>query len=348
MKAEQRSMLEVMNATIKEEMARDSRIIYMGECVVGSAMGMTSGLYRQFGPSRVIETGLVENTMVAAGIGLAQQGYRPIIDPMMADFLTPAYAALTIAGKNRFMHGGKLDLPMVILTTMGGYLGLGAEHSGCPEAQVMHIPGLKLVIPSTITDARGLLKTAIRDNNPVVYYFHKRLMREKGPVSDDDGAIPFGVADVKREGSDITVVATGYMVALCLDVARKVAETGISVEVVDPRTLVPLDMETIVRSVKKTSRVVVVDEDYITCGVGGEIAMQIMEQAFDYLDGPIKRIGAKGWVPATSIDKLVLPTPQEICDAITTLVGADRVPIEGIKPARLVEIKPAGDKPAQA
>ena len=340
MTTEERSMLQVMNETIREEMVRDEKVLYLGECVVGSAMGMTTGLYRQFGPTRVIETGLVENTMVAAGIGLAQQGYRPIVDPMMADFLTPAYAAMTLAGKNRFMHGGKLDLPMVILTTMGGYLGLGAEHSGCPEAQVMHIPGLKLVIPSTIADARGLLKTAIRDNNPVVYYFHKRLMREKGLVPEGDISIPFGVADVKREGTDITVVATGYMVALCLDVAKKLAEKSISVEVVDPRTLVPLDIETIVKSVKKTSRALVVDEDYVTCGVAGEIAMQIMEHAFDYLDGPIKRIGAKGWVPATAIDKLVLPTPQEISDAITALVGADRVPIGDIKPGRLVEIKP--------
>lgn len=331
MQLQQRTMLEVMNATIREEMERDDKVLYMGECVVGSAMGMTNGLYQQFGSSRIIETGLVENTMVSAGIGLAQQGYRPIIDPMMADFLTPAYAGMTLAGKNRFMHGGKLDLPMVILATMGGYLGLGAEHSGCPEAQVMHIPGLKLVVPSTIIDARGLLKTAIRDNNPVVYYFHKRLMREKGPVPNDDGAIPFGVADVKRAGSDVTVVATGYMVALSLKVAEILATKGISVEIVDPRTLVPLDIETIVKSVKKTNRVLVVDEDYITCGVGGEIAMQIMERAFDYLDGPIKRIGAKGWVPATSIDNLVLPMPQEIADAITSLVGAERIAVDTIK-----------------
>ena len=330
MKMQDRSMLQVMNETIKEEMARDDKVIYMGECVVGSAMGMTTGLFQQFGPNRVIETGLVENTMVAAGIGLAQQGYRPIIDPMMADFLTPAYAAMTLAGKNRFMHGGKIDLPMVILTTMGGYLGLGAEHSGCPESQVMHIPGVKLVVPSSINDARGLLKTAIRDNNPVCYYFHKRLMREKGPVAvDEDGAIPFGVADIKRAGTDVTVVATGYMVSLCQNVAAKLAEKGISVEIVDPRTLVPLDIETIIKSVKKTSRAVVVDEDYITCGVGGEIAMQIMERAFDYLDGPVKRIGAKGWVPATGVEKYVLPQPQEIADAITSLVRADRVVVNG-------------------
>lgn len=343
MSLQERSMLQVLNETIREEMARDEKVIYMGECVVGSAMGMTTGLYQKFGPNRVIETGLVENTMVAAGIGLAQQGYRPIIDPMMADFLTPAYAAMTIAGKNRFMHGGKLDLPMVILTTMGGYLGLGAEHSGCPEAQVMHIPGLKLVIPSTVNDARGLLKTAIRDNNPVVYYFHKRLMREKGRVPEEDSPVPFGVADVKREGTDVTVVATGYMVSLSLDVAKKLAEVGISVEVVDPRTLVPLDIETIVKSVKKTSRALVVDEDYITCGVGGEIAMQIMEHAFDYLDGPIRRIGAKGWVPATSIERFVLPTPQEIADAITTLVGAERLEIGDLKPGGLADLRPPAE-----
>lgn len=194
----------------------------------------------------------------------------------------------------------------------------------------MHMPGIKLVIPSTIADAKGLLKTAIRDNNPVVYYFHKRLMREKGvvPSAEDDVLIPFGVADVKREGTDITVVATGYMVSLCLDVAEKLAPHGISVEVVDPRTLVPLDIDTIVKSVRKTSRALVVDEDYVTCGVGGEIAMQIMEQAFDWLDAPIKRIGAKGWIPATAVEKFVLPMPQDIADAITDLVGAERVSMD--------------------
>ena len=332
MKTQEKTMLQVMNETIREEMARDDKVVYMGECVVGSAMGMTTGLYQEFGPNRVVETGLIENTMVSAGIGMAQQGFRPIIDPMMADFLTPAYAAMTLAGKNRFMHGGKLDLPMVILTTMGGYLGLGAEHSGCPEAQVMHIPGLKLVVPTSITDARGLLKTAIRDNNPVCYYFHKRLMREKGPVPilepGEDDAIPFGVADIKREGKDVTVVATGYMVSLCQNVAAKLADKGISVEIVDPRTLVPLDIATIVKSVKKTNRALVVDEDYITCGVGGEIAMQIMEHAFDWLDGPVKRIGTKGWVPATSVEKFVLPQPQEIADAITDLIGCERVSVD--------------------
>ncbi|MFC3173722.1 alpha-ketoacid dehydrogenase subunit beta [Novosphingobium bradum] len=321
-------MLEVMKSTLREEMLRDPKVVYMGECVVGSAMGMTNGLYEEFGPNRVIETGLVENTMVAAGIGLAERGYRPIIDPMMADFLTPAYAAMTIAGKNRFMHGGKMTLPMVILTTMGGYLGLGAEHSGCPEAQVMHMPGLKLVVPSSIEDARGLLMTAIRDNNPVVYYFHKRLMREKQEIAEHGEPIPFGVADIKREGTDVTVVATAYQVKLCLDVAARLAEKGISVEVVDPRTLVPLDIATIVKSVKKTNRVLVVDEDFITCGPGGEIAMQIMEHAFDWLDQPIKRIGTKGWVPATSVDRFVLPQPQEIADAITALVGAERVLVD--------------------
>lgn len=326
-----RTMLEVMNTTIKEEMRRDEKVIYMGECVIGSAMGMTAGVYQEFGPSRMIETGLVENTMVSAGIGLAERGYRPIIDPMMADFLTPAYAAMTIAGKNRFMHGGKLTLPMVILTTMGGYLGLGPEHSGCPESQVMHTPGLKLVVPSSIHDARGLLKTAIRDNNPVVYYFHKRLMREKAVLPDDDSPIPFGVADIKREGSDVTVVATAFQVHLCLEVAEKLAAHGISVEVVDPRTLVPLDIETIVKSVKKTNRALVVDEDFITCGVGGEIAMQIMEHAFDWLDAPVKRIGAKGWVPATSVDRFVLPQTQDIADAITSLVGVERILLDAPK-----------------
>jgi acetoin:2,6-dichlorophenolindophenol oxidoreductase subunit beta len=338
MEIKQRTMLEVMQATLREEMERDEKVVYMGECVVGSAMGMTTGLWERFGSGRVIETGLIENTMVSAGIGLAERGYRPIIDPMMADFLTPAYAAMTLAGKNRFMHGGKIDLPLVIFTTMGGYLGLGAEHSGCPEAQVMHIPGLKLVVPSTIADARGLLKTAIRDNNPVIYYFHKRLMRMKEAVPlHEEETIPFGVADVKRPGSDVTVVATAYMASLALEVADRLENEGISIEVVDPRTLVPLDIETIVASVKKTNRVVVIDEDYLTCGPGGEIAMQIMEHAFDYLDGPIKRIGAKGWVPATNIDKLVLPSPQELADAITSLLGVDRVILDfeaGMQPAR--------------
>jgi pyruvate/2-oxoglutarate/acetoin dehydrogenase E1 component len=329
MAMQDRTMIDVINATIKEEMRRDERVVYIGECVAGDSMGITGGLYDEFGPSRVIETGLVENTMISVGMGLAERGYRPIIDPMMADFLAPAYAAMTVAGKNRFMSGGKLSLPMVILTSIGGYLGLGPEHSGCPESQVMHIPGLKLVVPTTIDDARGLLKTAIRDNNPVVYYYHKHYMSLKGTVSEGDGAIPFKVASIRREGTDITVVATGYTVTLCLDVANKLAENGISVEVIDPRSLVPLDIETIVSSVKKTSRAIVVDEDYVTCGVAGEIAMQIMEHAFNHLDGPIKRFGAKGWLPATTVEGLMLPSAQDIADAITTLVGVDRLSLDG-------------------
>lgn len=329
------SMLEVVNATLKDEMRRDEKVIYMGECIAGSAVGWASGVYEEFGANRVIETGLVENTMVAAGIGMAERGYRPVIDPMMADFLTPAYAAMTVAGRNRLMHGGKMQIPMVIFTTMGGYLGLGPEHSGTPETMVMHMPGLKLAVPSCVNDARGLLKSAIRDNNPVVYFLHRRLIGDKGILSDDDSPIPFGVADVKREGTDVTVVATGFQVSLCLSVAEKLADKGISVEVIDPRTLVPLDIETIVKSVKKTNRALVVDEDFITCGPGAEIAMQIMEHAFDWLDEPIKRIGGKGVVPATSADRFALPQPQEIADAITSLVGAARVPVDIAAGARL-------------
>jgi pyruvate dehydrogenase E1 component beta subunit len=314
---------EAITEALKEEMTRDEKVFLMGECVSAEIFGLTQGLFEKFGKERIRDTAISEEAILGTGVGAAHAGYRPIVDMSMADFILAAMGPLLDnAAMWRFTHGGKCTIPLVVLSSFGGYIGVGPQHSKCLETIVMHTPGLKFVIPSTPYDAKGLLKTAIRDNNTVVYFFHKRHIALSGEVPEEEYTIPFGVADIKREGKDVTVVATGYMVTLALDVANQLQEKGISVEVVDPRTLEPLDMDTIVASVRKTKRAVVVDEDTLRCGPGAEIGMQIMERAFDDLDAPIRRVGALNLpIPAGPTELLVLPKPQNIADAIRDVLG---------------------------
>jgi pyruvate/2-oxoglutarate/acetoin dehydrogenase E1 component len=257
---------------------------------------------------------------------------------MFSDFLAIAFDEVANkAAKWRFTHGGLMTIPLVIKAAIGGYLGAGAEHSQCFEGPIMHTPGLKIAIPSTPYDAKGLLKTAIRDNNPVIYFYHKMLQTEVGEVPEEEYTIPFGVADIKRKGNDVTVVATGFMVKMCLEVANQLQEKGISVEVIDPRTLEPLDIETIVASVKKTKRAVIVDEDTLRCGVTGEIVAQIMEKVFDYLDAPIQRVASANLpMPSLFMEKYVLPQPQKIADAIRAVLAIkEDLPVRPLQGARL-------------
>jgi pyruvate/2-oxoglutarate/acetoin dehydrogenase E1 component len=249
-------------------------------------------------------------------------GYRPVADMMFADFMWIAGDEILLkAAKWHFLHAGKVKLPLVFMASIGGGMKLGAEHSQSPESVIMHTPGLKLVVPSTPYDAKGLLKTAIRDNNPVVFFYHKGLLGFTGDVPEEEYLIPFGQADVKREGSDVTVVATALMVHHALGAAEKL-EGKISVEVIDPRTLEPLDIGTIIESVKKTGRVVVVDEDTERCGVTAEIMAQIMENAFDYLDAPIKRVAAANMpIPAGFMEPYALPQPEQVTAAIEAVMG---------------------------
>ncbi len=311
-----------INEALEEEMRRDETVFIIGEDVQAGTFMATTGLVQKFGPERVMDTPLSETVIAGAALGAALAGYRPIADFMFADFMfIAANEIINNAAKWHFIHGGKVKLPLVFFASIGGGVRLGPEHSQCPESLIMHTPGLKLVVPSTAYDAKGLLKTAIRDNNPVVYFYHKRLLGDTGEVPEEEYTIPFGVADIKREGKDVTVVATSYMAKHALDVAKEL-EGKVSVEVVDPRTLEPLDIDTIVASVKKTGRVVIVDEDTLRCSVSAEIGMQIMEKAFDSLDAPIQRVGAANLpIAGGFMEQYILPQPKDIVTAIEAVMG---------------------------
>ncbi|MBU2547298.1 MAG: alpha-ketoacid dehydrogenase subunit beta [Proteobacteria bacterium] len=316
------SYLGAINEGIGEEMERDPKVYVIGEDVTTSAFGITRGLVQRFGQARIIDTPISETAIAGAAVGAAMTGYRPVADFMFADFMFIAADEILLkAAKWRFIHGGVQRLPLVFMAAMGGYAMIGPEHSQSPEGIFMHTPGLKLAVPATPYDAKGLIKAAIRDDNPVVFLYHKGMLGFKGPVPEEDYVVPLGRAEVKREGSDVTVVAVGMMVHFALGLAEELKDR-ISVEVVDPRSLEPLDIETIVASVRKTGRVVVADEDTSRCGPAAEIAMQIMEQAFDDLDAPIKRIAAANYpIPAGLMERFVLPQPADLKAAIEALAG---------------------------
>jgi pyruvate dehydrogenase E1 component beta subunit len=310
---------DAINEAMHEEMSRDEKVYFIGENISQDVWSTSNGLYEKFGKDRVRNTAISEAAIIGSCVGAALAGYRPVGQIMFADFLLcGADELLGKAAKWHFNHCGKVTTPLVIRAAIGGYSGLGPEHSQCMEAYIMHTPGLKLVVPSTPYDAKGLLKTAIRDNNPVIFLEHKSLLGRTGAVPEEEYTIPFGIADIKMEGDDITVIAVGYMVELVLKVASiLLEEKGVSIEVIDPRSLEPLDLKTVVDSVKKTSHLVIVDEDTLRCGPGAEIGMQIMESAFDYLDAPIKRIGAANLpIAAAYLEKFILPQPQQIANAI--------------------------------
>ena len=311
-----------INQALEEEMRRDETVFIIGEDVQAGAFRASTGLVQKFGPERVMDTPLSETAIAGAAIGASMGGYRPVADFMFADFMWCAADEIFLkAAKWHFIHNGKVNLPVVLFGCIGGYARVGPEHSQCPESVVMHTPGLKLVVPSTPSDAKGLLKTAIRDNNPVVFFYHKRLLGLQGEVPDGEFTVPFGVADVKREGKDVTVVATSYMVQLALQVAKEL-EDKVSIEVVDPRTLEPLDIDTIIKSVEKTGRVVIIDEDTRRCSVSAEIGMQIMERAFDTLDAPIQRVGAADLPIAGGLmEQYVLPQPKDLVAAIEAVTS---------------------------
>jgi pyruvate/2-oxoglutarate/acetoin dehydrogenase E1 component len=287
---------EAIKEAIAEEMRRDSNVVLMGEDVAeaGTTFKVLTGLVDEFGKERVIDTPISEAGFSGLGVGAAMTGMRPIVDIMFGDFLMIIMDQVANqAAKIHYMSGGKWKVPIVFRATMGATRRSAAQHSQSLHAWPSHIPGLKVVVPSTPYDAKGLFKAAVRDDNPVVIFEHKISYRKvKGPVPDDDYVIPLGVADVKRQGTDITLVALSSMVQTALGAARMLEEIGVDAEVVDPRTTWPLDEKTLVESVKKTSRCIVIDEGYFHYGVTGEIASMIQEQAFYDLDGPVRRMGA--------------------------------------------------------
>lgn len=287
---------EAVREAIAEEMRRDETVFFMGEDVAaaGGVFKVTVGLLDEFGEDRVRDTPISEAGIMGAGVGAALTGMRPIVEIMFGDFITIAMDQIVNqAAKMCYMTGGQAKVPLTIRTTIGAGRSSAAQHSQSLQAWLSHIPGVKVAIPSTPADLKGLLKTAIRDDNPTVIYEDKMMYALKGPVPDDDDyTIPFGVADIKREGDDVSIVATSSMVHTALKAAEMLEAEQISAEVVDPRSLSPLDMDTIVGSVKKTSRAVVIDEAYRSYGVTGELASRIADEAFDYLDAPVKRLGA--------------------------------------------------------
>ncbi|MDN5351868.1 MAG: hypothetical protein PWQ12_787 [Clostridiales bacterium] len=319
---------EAIRAAMSEEMRRDPDVIFMGEDIglYGGAFGVSVGMFEEFGPDRVRDTPISEAVIAGAAAGAAVTGMRPIAELMFMDFSTIAMDSLVNqAAKMRYMFGGKAKVPMVLRCPAGSGTGAAAQHSQSLEAWFCHVPGLKVVTPSTPADAKGLLKAAIRDDNPVVFVEQKLLYRQKGMVpEEDDFILEIGKADIKREGSDVTVVVYGRMLQRALEAAEIVAKEGIDVEVVDPMTLVPLDKETIINSVKKTGRAIVVNEAVKTGGYAGEIAAVIAESdAFDYLDAPVLRLAGKD-VPIPynpDLEKAVVPSVNEIADAIRTVMN---------------------------
>ena len=315
-----------INHALAEEMRRDERVWIMGQDVgrMGGVFGVTRGLFDEFGANRVRDTTINETFIVGGAAGAAMTGTVPVVELQFADFLYIAADELFHKlAKWRYVHGGKLSLPVVVRLPTGVVGGAGAEHSQSLEAVAMHTPGLKVVLPSNPADAKGLLKTAIRDPNPVLFFEHKGLYRVKGEVPDEEHLVPFGQAAVVRSGSDATVVATGLMVGRALEAAEKLAADGIDVEVIDPRTLVPLDMETIVESVGRTHRLVVAHEAVAHGGFGAEVVAQVQEAAFDELDAPIGRVGAPfAPVPfSPPLEDAYLPGRRDVVTAVRAVVG---------------------------
>jgi len=317
---------EAIREALDEALDSDSRVFLMGEDIgpLGGAFGVTQGLFDKYGKKRVRNAPISEIAIVGAAIGTAVVGLRPVVEIMFCDFLPIAGdQIINQAAKMKYMSGGQVTLPLTIRTILGAGLSAAAQHSQSNEAIWMHTPGLRVVIPSTPYDAKGLLKTAILNNDPVIYFEHRCLYDLKGPVPEKSYAIPFGKADVKREGSDVTVVAIAEMVMKSLSAAEELEKEGISAEVIDPRTLNPLDMETILSSVKKTGRVLIVHESVLTCGPGAEIAARLADKAFDFLDAPVKRLATKD-VPipmAPNLERFVIPQEEDIKRAIRELLS---------------------------
>lgn len=316
--------LQALNDALRQEMERDENVFILGEDVgqFGGCFGVTQGLFEQFGADRLMDTPITESAIVGAAAGAAASGLRPVAELMFVDFIGVSMDQLfNQAAKMRFMFGGKAKVPMTLRMPQGAGIGAAAQHSQCLESWFMNIPGLKVVIPSTPYDAKGLLVSAIRDDNPVVFLEHKLLYGVSGEVPDENYSIEIGKADIKREGSDVTIVATSQMVYSALEAAERLKAEGIEAEVVDPRCLLPLDKDTILESVKKTHALVVVHEAVQFAGPGAEIAAIVAEEAIEYLDAPIKRVGAPFCpVPfSPPLEQHYIPGADDIVEAVKSI-----------------------------
>lgn len=319
---------DALNEALREEMRRDQTVFIFGEDVgfYGGANGVTRGLLDEFGEERVRDTPISEAVITGATAGAAVVGTRPVGEIMFIDFLTLGMDQLVNqAAKMRYMFGGKIKVPMVLRTQGGAHRSWGAQHAQSLEAWFMHVPGLYVVMPATPYDAKGLLKASIRDDNPVLFIEHKAIYLTKGMIPEDEYIVPLGKADIKREGKDVTILTYSRQVLYSLEAAEELADEGIDVEVVDLRSLNPLDKETIINSVKKTNRVVVVEEDVKTAGVGAELSSLVMEEAFDYLDAPVYRCAGKD-VPIPCVkhlEKAAIPSKDDIVKAVKKVLYFD-------------------------
>ncbi len=329
------TMSKAIAEAIAQEMERDPKVFVMGEDVgvYGGIFGATQGLLDRFGAERVMDTPISETAFIGAATGAAAEGMRPIVELMFVDFFGVCMDQIyNHLAKNTYMSGSNAHFPVVLTTAIGGGYDDAAQHSQCLYGLFAHVPGLKIVVPSNAYDAKGLMISAIRDDNPVMYFFHKGLMglgwmkypeRSVAPVPEEPYTIPFGVADIKRPGKDVTIVALAMMVHRALDAAEELAKEGIEAEVIDLRTLVPLDRAAVVNSVKKTHKLIVVDEDYRNFGMTGEIAATVAEEALDYLDAPIKRLGVPN-VPipySRPLEQFVIPSVELIANSARQLMG---------------------------
>jgi pyruvate/2-oxoglutarate/acetoin dehydrogenase E1 component len=320
------TFVEALRTTLQEEMRRDPSLMLIGEDIgrYGGIFGVTKGLLDTFGPKRVRNTPISESTIVGSALGAAMTGIRTVAELMYVDFTTCAMDQIVNqVAKMHYMSGGKLRIPLVIRTHGGGGRGNAAQHSQNLEAWFLHVPGLKVVMPSTPADAKGLLTASIRDDNPVLFIEHKLLYATKGMVPEGEHLIPLGQADIKRKGQDVTIVTISQMVLKALRAAERLAAEGIDAEVIDLRTLTPLDLPCVLASVRKTNRVVIVHEACRRGGFGGELAAQIQEEAFDYLDAPIQRVGALD-VPipySKPMEEYVIPDEERISAGVRRVLG---------------------------
>ena len=316
------TMRDALNQALREELSRDPNVFLMGEEVAAyqGAYKVSKGLLDEFGDKRVIDTPITELGFAGLGVGAAMVGLRPIIEFMTFNFsILATDQIINSAAKMLYMSGGQFKIPIVFRGPNGSAFQVSSQHSQALESWFAYFPGLKVVMPSTPADAKGLLKSAVRDDNPVLFLEQERMYGQKGEVPDDeDFTIPLGVADIKREGKDATIIARSLMVPIALKAAEELESQGVSCEVVDPRTIRPLDLDTIINSVKKTNRVVIAEESHPFCGVGAELSAQISERAFDYLDAPVRRIsGADVPMPyAKNLENLAIPDVQKIVEAV--------------------------------
>lgn len=325
MKTKKITYAQAISEAIDEEMQRDKNVILLGEDVgiYGGTFKTSEGLYNKYGEWRVRDTPISENSFIGLGLGAALTGLRPIIEIMFGDFLMLAMDQIANqAAKIRYMSGGQVRVPLTIRSSIGGGRSAASQHSQSLQALFCHVPGLKVIMPSSASEAKGLLKTAIRDDNPVIFFEHKLEHNKIYEVPEEEYTIPFGVANILRDGKDITIVGTSNQALKALQAAEKLADEGINAEVIDPRTLIPLDKDIIIKSVKKTGRLLIVDEGYECCGVAAEIAMAILKDVFYYLDAPIERLTTPN-VPlpfSPALELFIIPNEEKIYQRVKRMI----------------------------